>query len=670
MDNRQKKKSALDRFIAWLLMLLQNNFIGRFFTSYERANDRFLKKVSGKQRVSKKRLARFIENNKVIGFVPKIFRFLMRVPLRDYGIMMFMTGAIVAALYPLYEMKILFIDVTFKMFVLGCATCACAIPLFFSSRSLADNVLSSRFFGFILFDFLGIDDEGFRQASEQGRISFAAFAFLIGASLGVAAYFIMPTYTVLLLLGIALVYCTFRTPEIGAIITILALPFAEIKYSCIMALFTFACYVIKVFLGKRVFKLEYFDLWVGITILLVTVFGVNYADPLSSLEGVVIKLVVMLSYFMFSNLICSKVWFRRSVVAFSTTSLVVAVVAVAQAILSKIAEGVDELATIVTPGAEITSVFGSSSVLAHFMVVAIPFALVHMISEKKDLTKFVGFILASFFVASLVLASSASGLLGVLIGALLVLAFYRKRAVYLIILVLIALPVLYFTLPESTMDTIFSIGPLKDVSISGEVAYFKEAFLKAIEMPFGVGVEGTTINAVFGQGYIDSLPVHLLASYGVLGALSFLVLLAMFVRVALSYSVRAKNKYRRVNGCAGLCSILALLSVSVFDNSWEDKKIFLLFVIIIALSLAYIKIDREEETVTAQAVDFSRATIDIALKDNAQGSVAPRRGFVRAPKVKKNSKRQEKIKAAEEKEFSNTEELFINRRKYDEEQED
>ena len=159
MENKQRKKSALDRFIAWLLMVLQNSFIGRFFTSYDKVNDKFQTSIRKKSKKGERKLARLIEHSGVASFIPKIYLFLMRIPLRDYGIMMLMTGAVVTILYPINDM-ILFINVTFKMFVLGASTCVCAIPLLFSSRSLADNALSSRLFKFILFDFLGVDDSG------------------------------------------------------------------------------------------------------------------------------------------------------------------------------------------------------------------------------------------------------------------------------------------------------------------------------------------------------------------------------------------------------------------------------------------------------------------------------------------------------------------------------
>lgn len=670
MENKQRKKSIFDRFIIWLLLALRKSLIGKFFTSYDRINDKFVGRVKESNHKSRKRLASLLEKSAIINFIPKITEFLMRVPLRDYGIMMFMTGAVVTVLYPINDM-ILFINVTFEMFVLGAATCVCSIPLLFSSRSLAENVLSSKLFSYILFEFLGVDSEGFRIASEKSRVSFATFSFIIGAGLGVGSYFIMPTGTLLVLLGLVLAYCTVKTPEIGAVTTILLIPFIDIHITCICIAYTFVCYIVKVLLGKRIFKFEYFDLWFCITIFALLICGINYKKPLSSISGLAVTLIIMLSYFLFTNLIYSKVWFKRSIVAFTTSSLIVGIVAVLQAILGKIAESVQALEPIFPSNSEIASTLGSSGVLAHFMVVAIPFALVHMISEINDVRKFGGFLLSALLISALILTGTASSVVGLLVGALLVFTFFNKRAIYALLFFVIAIPVLYFTLPDSAIEAILSFGPFAGSSVNGELAYFKDTFMEIIKYPFGFNIAGVTCKEVLGTEYADGLILQLLASYGIIGTVIFVIMIFMFIRLIMSYSVQAKNAYRRVNGCAGLCSILAILTVGGFNYVWMDKRIFLLFIVTMALAFAYIKIDKEEELVSIQYVDITIATIDIPLREAVILPSSPKRRYVHAPRMKRQLQRQESDEDMEAKEFSNTDELFaIKRRELKEEQEE
>jgi len=345
--------------------------------------------------------------------------------------------------------------------------------------------------------------------------------------------------------------------------------------------------------------------------------------------------------------------------------LVVAIIAIVQAILRYISSKVDALNAAFPADGDIVSTLGSSTVLAYFMVIAIPFALVHMISEKKGVTRFVGFVLAAVMIAALVLTNSAMGLFGLLVGALLIFAFYKRMAIYLIALVVVVLPVLYFTLPQSAITAITSAGPLEGISVANELAYLKDSFITVIKKPFGANLHGSTGLELYGAKGFDSLPIQMLAEYGVIGVLAFLATLVMLIRVILSYSVEAKNAYRRINGCAGLCSILALLTVGVFNDVWADKRVFLIFVITMALSLAYIKIDRNEEAVAVTCVDITSASVEVPLKESYVTNTRQRR-FVQTSRIQKQMKRQQKNKTAEAKEFSNTEELIITRRKYEE----
>ena len=665
MENRQRKKSWLDTFIVWLLTTLRESFLGRFFTSYYTVNDKFVKKNKTKYRKSEKRFAKFVEKNRFFSVVPRVIEYMLRIPLRDYGIMLFMTGAVVAVLYPLNGMILFINEITFELFIIGVSVSACSVPLLFSKKNIATNILNSRLFRFILFDFLGMDDEGVNVAAEKGRVSFAAFAFLIGAAFGVASYFITPLGTLLIIIAIVLAYCTVRTPEVGAIITVFLVPFVNKYIICSCIAYTFLCYVIKVKLGKRVFKFEYFDLWISILILGFSICGFNYIHPLSSLENVIINLVMLMSYFLYANLIYSKIWFRRSILAFSFSSLIVAIVAIVQAILRYISGKVDTLGEAFPTNEDIVSTLGSSTVLAYFMVIAIPFALVHMISEKKGITRFMGFVLAAVMIAALVLTNSAMGLFGLLVGALLIFAFYKRMAIYLVVLAVIVLPVLYFCLPESVISAMTSHGPLKGVSVMDELVYFKDSFITVIKKPMGANLSGATELELYGVTEFDSLPIQMLAEYGILGVIIFTAVIVMFTRVVLSYSVKAKNAYRRINGCAGLCSIMALLTVGIFNNVWEDKRVFLIFVITVALSLAYIKIDRDEEAVTITKIDISSASIEIPLKETYPMG-ARNGGFVRTSNIQKQIKRQRKNQDMEVKEFSNTDELIIKRNKYEE----
>lgn len=634
MERRQRRKSLSDRFIIWLLAVLKGSFIGRFFTSYENSNKRFEKIFGRKSYVGEKKFAKFIEKNRLINLVPSVVRYLMRISLRDYGIIMFLTGVPVAVLYSINN-RILVIDgTTFEMFVLGTAVSLCSIPLMFSSKSLAKNITASLLFSRLLFDYLGMDDEALRNAAEENEVRFTIPAILIGFGFGIASYFILPTTTLLIVLLLILAYCTLRTPEVGVIITIFSIPFVSIETLCAFLAFTFIAFLIKVRLGKRIFKFEYFDLWIAIVAASFLFCGINYRDPLSSFTDVATNFIVMMSYFLFTNIVCTKEWFRRSMVSFTSTSLIVAIIAIAQKLYLELCESFEVLSEALPLGDKVTATLGDSTVLAQFMVLAVPFAIVHMLSERKEVTKFGGFLLAALFITALFFADSPIGYVGLLVGILLVFAFFMPKNIYLIIIVAIALPALYFILPAELKAIIVSAGPLKGVSIRNSLENIKELFLLALQYPMGVRLAGLSIKDVFGSEYIDSLPIQVLANYGIVAFVALILMLVMFSRVIMSYAVKAKNEYRRINGCAGLCTVLGLLAVGTFSYVWLDKRVFLVFMVIIALSFSYIKVEREDEPAPPKYIDFLSATLEIKLKEVYVYEPDAKSKYLRLPKVK------------------------------------
>ena len=100
--------------------------------------------------------------------------------------------------------------------------------------------------------------------------------------------------------------------------------------------FVFACYIFKCIVGKRTFKFEYFDIWVAFIFVLTLSRGLISEDIISSAKEALMCASLMLSYFIVTNLVRSKEWFRRCLLAFVTSGLIVALIAIIQAIFGKI----------------------------------------------------------------------------------------------------------------------------------------------------------------------------------------------------------------------------------------------------------------------------------------------------------------------------------------------
>ena len=242
--NNTNRSSIFDKLSKKIFALLQSGMFGYFFTSYDDANDRYLSAVKRKRHVrsnkTRRTVSKTIENSFFVNIIPRFIEFLLRTSTRDYGIIMLAMGAITTILYPLRE-QILFIEISLSTFFVGVIICLCSIPLIVSSKSLAANLYTSKICNAFMFDLLGYDKERMREITEKNRHSSTNIAFFVGLSLGVLSYFVLPQRIILIAVILVLGYSVLRTPEIGVVAIIFALPFFDLKVLCISTAYVFVC---------------------------------------------------------------------------------------------------------------------------------------------------------------------------------------------------------------------------------------------------------------------------------------------------------------------------------------------------------------------------------------------------------------------------------------------
>lgn len=650
-----KNQTMLDKISAGFFSILTKSFIGRFFTSYDTDNEKFARhkpKKPHSQRSFRTRILKSTEKSSILSGINKVFAALMRLSLRDYGIILLMLGLSMAGLYPLTTKGIIVLSVSFEYFVYGIGVSIVSLPLLFSQRSLASGIISSKLISSILIDFLGYDEESIRGVAEKNRIS-SNWSIVAGVLLAVGAYFVSPLGVIAIVLIIAITYTVFRTPEVGAVITIFLLPFADVRVLCIAMLITAMSYLLKIFLGKRVCHLEYLDIFAGVSVLAIVLFGISFKNPLSSLAELGQLLILALAYLVYSNLIRDKEWFRRCIKSFTTSAIIVSIVAIVQAILEGLSEAIDVLAVAFPYDGVVSGTFDKPQTLAIFLVIAIPFGIAHLFVEKNDLGKFGGFVMSGVMICSLFLTGSRLAVIGAFVGVVLLLIAYNRNFIHVASVLIVAIPIIYFALPEHITGQILSIfGASKD-SLAQLFLNLKDEFLLVIQKPLGHGL-GVNVNSVFPefpQEYVNSLPLQFIFNFGIIALAVLLVFAIVFARLVFSYCVVAKNKYRKISGCAGICALLGAFAVGMFDYIWLDNRMFLLCTVCLALSFAYIKIEREDVD-TALETDFYTAYLDVELSEKDNTDSDSRGRYIHTPKKKDNKNY---VRA---KEFSKTENLI------------
>ena len=78
--------------------------------------------------------------------------------------------------------------------------------------------------------------------------------------------------------------------------------------------------------------------------------------------------------------------------------------------------------------------------------------------------------------------------------------------------------------------------------------------------------------------------------------------------------------------------------MGTFSYVWLDKRVFLVFMVIIALSFSYIKVERADEPAPPRYIDFLSATLEIKLKEVYVYEPDTKSKYLRMPKVKVSKK--------------------------------
>lgn len=639
MEIKRKKRSALDKFSGWCFGVLRRSFIGRFFTSYEKANEKFQKvttKKSKNRHVTRKNtLTKILENNVFAKIIPAIYHFFLRISVASYAAVIVTMGVISLTMYLLNYFELLSLgnfEVTEVMLILPAALIIVGFPFLFSRRSLAGAILTNKLFSFIVIGFLGCDTENIKNVAQRNRISSTGIFFIFGAALGSLSYFTQrPEYILFTVAIIVFAYVIFRTPETGVILMIFTLPFVDILITQILIVYVLICYLVKVVLHKRVIAFEYFDVWPALAIVVMIIFGVDYQNPLNSLPRIATNVTILLSYFLIANLIRSKEWFKKCIFALTSSAFIAALIGIGQTILGALSSYVSVLSGFSMYETTVNSIFSTYNAFSQYMVIAIPFAIVHIFADRREMSKIGGFLVAVVLTTGLFVARSKSAFIGIVIGVLLLLIIYNRNYIYLALVCVAAPIILYFSLRnnEYVMKFIRSFDLFKEFDLMEKLYDLRDGFLLWLENPFGTGV------GAVGTEH-DSFLVQMLLEYGIVVAIALAICAVMFARLVLSYCAKAKGRYQKINCSAGFCALCGIFVTGLFANVWGDPKIMLLSIICTALSFAYIKIEREAHVMLEDKSDLTRASVDIELaeRDDHEYS-STRKSILTVPKKKK-----------------------------------
>ncbi|MBE6625123.1 MAG: hypothetical protein E7622_05705 [Ruminococcaceae bacterium] len=650
MENRQSRSpqsapSLFSRISSWLFGSLKGGIFGHFFTSYDKTNEGFVKALSkrkDKGRRTKKTIARALEKNPFVGIVPRLQAFLLKVSLRSYGIVLFTMALFTCGLFLLQSYTSI-IHSPLSSLIAGIVLGAISLPMMASNKSIANVLFTRKWTNRLMFGFLGIREDDYRDAEDEKPHSSPSIALLAGMILSVISYFTSPLWTIATIVILFLAYEVLISPESGVVMVILSIPFTSTLVMSIMGLYVTICYIIKCVVGKRTFKFEFIDLWASILMFFIILSGFASFDVGSSVKEMLLCVALMSSFFVVANLVRSKEWYKRCIVAICLSSTISALIGILQFVFGRLDITWDKMKAFATIHTKASGTFDSPDAFALYLLISLAFLLLFVFSGKTGKATAVGLICSLINLTAIMLTCSKVGYIGTVAMIAFFLLAYHRNNIYVLLVGVATGFILNYGLPEQAKDLLSSVMATPENSHAYRVELFRNVFEIIKTRPFGIGAgQGafeSAYRAIIGTGgatNAGNLYLQITLSCGIIGLIVFVSFLIVFARLCFSYASRALNNLHRINALAGFSAFIGILVAGFYSYVFADKSILFMSCIAIALSLAYIRVEREAyDRPRTEFVDILSADVEIELdKDATIRENVPKRKYVRISRKK------------------------------------
>ncbi len=391
----------------------------------------------------------------------------------------------------------------------------------------------------------------------------------------------------------------FAKPMIWLSITVFAVPFVSTMMSLLLLICTALSLFLKVAINKN-FKLKYFktNAWVLVFALVIGICAVTSISLEESRNIALLMIAFVLSYFVVINTIENKKQFKFILYVFSIAAVITAFYGLyqymfgdlySQAWLDK--EMFEDIKM------RVYSTFENPNVYGEYLILAIPIIVGLLWTEKGIFKKL--FWLGSLGVTMLALALTFSRgcWLGIILAIGLLAIMIDRRFILLGIVALLFLP---FVLPESIINRFLSIGNMGDSSTSYRVYIWMGTLAMLADYWFsGIGLGITSFNTIYpiysynniSAPHSHNLYLQLVVEFGIVGLIIFLGMLYNFYKETIISICKKKN----ILTSSLIAGVSGFMLQSMFDYTWYNYRVVLIFWIIIAFGLVSTKVSKSDE---------------------------------------------------------------------------
>ncbi|MBO5142554.1 MAG: O-antigen ligase family protein [Clostridia bacterium] len=398
----------------------------------------------------------------------------------------------------------------------------------------------------------------------------------------------------------------FAKPHIWIGITIALAPILETMQILLFVLASIGSFILKILLEED-FKFRYTPLnsWVIMFILIYALSAIFSLSVITSMQIAMLVISFILFYFVIINSITTQKQLNAMLGIFVGIGLIIALYGIYQYLFAgTFASGsfVDKtmFQDITT---RVSGTFENPNVMGEYLLLVIPVALTYFFNQKGWIKKIISLGIVGIMVVSLALTYSRGCYLGIAACVGVFLLLVNIKSIILFLAGIITMP---FVLPASIMNRLTSIGNTNDSSTSYRISIWKGA-LDMIKdywyRPIGQGT--VAFNSIYplysysgvGAEHTHNLFLQILIETGIFGFVAFVGLIFKFFQYMGSGLNKSTNKNVSINMIAFISGMVGFLIQSIFDNTWYNNRIILIFWMFVGLAVAtrnLVKVDEKK----------------------------------------------------------------------------
>lgn len=252
-------------------------------------------------------------------------------------------------------------------------------------------------------------------------------------------------------------------------------------------------------------------------------------------------------------------------------------------------------------GFRVYSTFSNPNVLGEYLLLTIPFGMAYVVKQKQFIKRLIALAVVGIMMLCLLLTYSRGCYIGIILGIGIFLVLLDRRFIWVGVIGIFFLPMI---MPASIINRFTSIGNLNDSSTS----YRLNIWLGTLSMLKDYWICGTgpgidAFNQVYplysysgiAAPHSHNLFLQLTCDAGIVGVGSFIAILYKYFRTAFTNLKLYPKNENRVFVIAGIAAILGFAAQSMFDYTFYNYKVVLIFWMTLGFGIASTKLQSISE---------------------------------------------------------------------------